>query len=98
MLSEEQVLVVPGCHPDRPSCVPGRLGRHTVDSLSRTRIITADQQTLIAQLGRTPNRTARTEFPGCRHLSVVADAVAPDAPVDTGAGPSQITFTPGCER
>ena len=31
-------------------------------------------------------------------LSVVADAVAPDAPVGTGAGPSQITFTPGCER
>jgi hypothetical protein len=113
MLSEEQVLVVPGCHvrerasaPAEDSTIGGIQGMLSsqfdsefgpVDSLSRTRIITADQQTLIAQLTLTALHVSSVDWAGI-HLSVVADAAAPDAPVGTGAGPSQITFTPGCER
>ena len=46
----------------------------------------------------TRNGTHQSEANLRSHWREMAAAVAPDAPVGTGAGPSQITFTPGCER
>lgn len=93
MLSEEQVQLVPGCHEGRRTAAPaddglgiqGQLSSYfdseagVIESLSSTRIIADDQQTLIAQLTLTALRESPVDWANIQ-MSVVAEPSPSAAP------------------
>lgn len=104
MLSDEQVDLVPGCHERQRTAAPaddgiglqGLLALQfdsefgTIDSISRTRIITTDQQTLIAQLTLTALHDSPVNWASIQ-MSVMPDpaplGVASADAADTGCAP-----------
>jgi hypothetical protein len=104
MLSDEQVHLVPGCHERQRTSDPADDGAGlwgllssqfdsefgTIDSISRTRIITGPEETLIAQLTLTALHDSPVNWDNI-HLRV--DAVAAPSEAASGGGPGGPTVT-----
>ena len=111
MLSDEQVHLVPGCHERQRSSAPadGGMGIQgllslqfdsefgVIDSLLRTRIITDDDQTLIAQLTLTALHDSPVDWASIR-ISVEPEPVALDATAIPGPGSCVTFIAPGVDR
>ena len=111
MLSDEQVHLVPGCHERQRSSAPaydgigieGLLSSQfdsefgIIGSLSRTRIITDDHQTLIAQLTLTALHDSPVDWASIR-MSVEPEPVASDATAIPGPGSGVTFIAPGVDR